>query len=199
MTPVIDRAIDWAAAALTPIEAGDLARLNAWQNDPDIRDMIMGFRGPVRLETTAEWIRNLADQNLKSRAVFAIRPCGEIGDEIRGVIQLHNIDWVLRTAILGVYVGEAGDRGGGIGGAAVALVLDYAFNGLDLWRVSLEVIASNARARRLYERLGFTHEGSLREAYQRGGRREDIDVLGLLKREWAFAPPAGARRLTCPA
>lgn len=184
-----------AAVVLAPIEEADLAKVNAWQNDPEIRDLIMGFRGPVRLETTAEWVRNIAEQNLKSRVVFAIRAAGAI----RGVVQLHSIDWVQRTATLGIYVGEPGDRGAGLGEAAVALLLDYAFNGLDLHRVALEVIASNARARRLYERMGFVREGSLREAYQRGGRREDIELFALLKSEWSFAPPAGARRLTCPA
>jgi UDP-4-amino-4,6-dideoxy-N-acetyl-beta-L-altrosamine N-acetyltransferase len=185
---------DWASLALTPIETRDLDAVNAWQNDPEIRDLIMGFRGPVRRETTAEWIRNLADQNLKTRVVFAIRVAGEI----RGVVQLHGIDWVLRTAILGVFVGEARERGAGLGRAAVTLILDYAFNGLDLHRISLEVLASNARAQRLYENLGFVREGSLREAYQRAGAREDVVLYGLLKGEWALRPPAAAHRLTCP-
>jgi RimJ/RimL family protein N-acetyltransferase len=187
--------IDWSAIALAPIEAGDLAKVNAWQNDPEIRDLIMGFRGPVRQETTAEWILNLAGQNLKTRAVFAIRVVGEI----KGVAQLHMIDWVQRTALLGVYIGEAGDRGAGVGRAAVSLTLDYAFRGLDLRRIGLEVIASNTAARRLYEGLGFVKEGSLRQAYQRGGRREDIELFGLLQEEWAFEPPPEANRLTCPA
>jgi UDP-4-amino-4,6-dideoxy-N-acetyl-beta-L-altrosamine N-acetyltransferase len=182
---------DWAATALTPVDAGDLGALNAWQNDPEIRDMIMGFRGPVRLETTAEWIRNMADQNLKSRAVFAVRQAGAI----KGVAQLQGIDWLQRTAILGIYVGDPADRGAGMGRVATCLVLDYAFNGLDLHRVGLEVVASNAPARRLYERVGFVLEGVLRKAYLRGGQREDVALYGLLRDEWTFAPPAAAHRL----
>ena len=184
--------LDWAAIALTPLEAGDVAQVNAWQNEPEIRDVIMGFRGPVRLETTAEWIESLGAQNLKTRAVFALRVAGALA----GVVQLHTIDWIQRTAMLGIFVGEQADRRAGAGWAASVLVLDYAFAALDLHRVALEVISSNAPARRLYERLGFTHEGALRSAFMRAGRREDIELYGLLKSEWAHAPPPEAHRLT---
>lgn len=183
--------VDWASLALTPLEAEDLDKVHAWQNDPEIRDLIMGFRGPIMRETTADWIRNLREENLKSRVVFAIRS----GATIRGIAQLHGIDWLQRSAILGVFVGERGDRGSGLGRGAVALLLDYAFQGLGLHRVSLEVLASNAPARRLYERLGFSNEGLLREAFLRAGEREDVALYGLLRREWTFAPPAGAQRL----
>ncbi|WP_068875084.1 MULTISPECIES: GNAT family N-acetyltransferase [unclassified Phenylobacterium] len=183
--------IDWTRIALTPIEAEDLESVHAWQNDPEIRDLIMGFRGPVRRETTADWIRNLSDQNLKTRAVFAIRSDGAI----RGVAQLHGIDWLQRSAILGIFVGDRNDRGAGLGRGAVALLLDYAFRGLDLHRVSLEVLASNGPARRLYEKLGFASEGVLRQAFLRAGVREDVALYGLLSSEWTFVPPAAARRL----
>jgi RimJ/RimL family protein N-acetyltransferase len=182
---------DWPLISLTPVAAADATQLNAWQNDAEIRDQIMGFRGPVRLETTQTWIANVNEQNLKTRAVFAIRRAGELA----GVVQLHSIDWVQRTAMLGVYVGAAGDRGAGLGGAATSLILDYAFNGLDLHRVGLETLASNAAARGLYERLGFIAEGVLREAFLRGGRREDVALYGLLKPEWTTVLPAGANRL----
>jgi len=183
-------AVDWASVALTPLEAGDLDRLNAWQNDPEIIDLTMGFRGPVSRETTAEWITKVTDEHLKARAVFAIRR----GATIVGVVQLQAIDWVQRTATLGVYVGEPGDRGAGLGRAAVCLLLDYAFNGLDLHRIGLEVIASNPAAR-LYESLGFQREGIRREPYLRDGAREDVLLYGLLKDNWITVLPDAARRL----
>jgi RimJ/RimL family protein N-acetyltransferase len=185
----------WASTALTPLEARDLAKLNAWQNDPEVRDLIQGFRGPVRQETTEAWIDAVTTQSLKTRAVFAVRRDGEIV----GVAQLQSIDWVQRTALLGIYIGDVSERGAGLGAVATSLLLDYAFNGLDLVRVGLDVLASSAAARRLYERLGFVPEGTLREAFLRAGTREDIVLYGLLKREWTADLPAEARRLVSPA
>lgn len=183
--------VGWPDIRLTPIEAGDLDRLHAWQNDPAIRDLIMGFRGPVRRETTAEWIAAVVDQNLKTRTVFAIR--GAAG--LLGTVQLHAIDWVHRTAMLGIHVGVEQARGAGVGRAATALILDYGFAGLDLRRIALEVLASNSPAARLYEGLGFRREGVLRQAFLRNGVHEDVWLYGLLKAEFAVALPPEARRL----
>ncbi|HEY3949294.1 GNAT family protein [Phenylobacterium sp.] len=182
---------DWAGVTLTPLTASDVEQLNVWQNDPQIRDLIRGFRGPVRAETTADWVKAVSDQNLKTRAVFAIRHDGGF----KGLAQLHGIDWVQRDSLLGVYVGEPTERGAGLGRVATSLLLDYAFRGLDLHRVTLEVIAANTVARRLYESLGFTLEGVLRQAYLRDGVREDVMLFGLLQSEWTFDLPPDANRL----
>ena len=183
--------LDWASVRLTPVEPGDLDRLNVWQNDPDIRDLTMGFRGPVQSATTAEWIESVRAQNLKSRIVFAIRR----PETIMGLIQVHSIDWPHRKGIMGLYVGERGDRRGGLGYIASVLLLDYLFKSLDFERIALEVIAPNLAAKTLYERLGFVREGAFRQAYLLDGERVDIDQYGLLKAEWRIEPPADAVRL----
>lgn len=183
--------LDWPSLRLTPLQAADAAPLNRWQNDQGIRDIIMGFRGPVQLETTAQWIEGVRATNLKDRVVFAIR----YREALKGVVQLHTIDWVHRKAILGVYVGDPSERGSGLGKAASSLILDYAFSGLDLERVWLEVIAPNLGAKRLYEKLGFVREGVLRQAYVFAGERVDIEHWGMLKPEFHSDLPSGANRL----
>ena len=171
---------DLAPVSLAPLQADDVARLHCWQNDPALRDAIMGFRGPVQAEVVAAWIRDLAVQNVRSRVVYGVRH----GAVLKGVAQLQGIDWVHRAATLGLYVGDPADRGTGLGFAAGALLLDYAFTGLDLARVALTVVASNGAAVRLYERLGFVREGLFRSAFFVGGRREDVAAYGLLRDEW---------------
>lgn len=182
---------DWASIALTAVEAGDAAQLNAWQNDPALRDLTMGFRGPVSHDTTVRWVADLRDQALRSRVAFAIRHRGVL----KGLVQLHTLDWVQRTALLGVFVGDGADRGAGLGFVAASLLLDYAFAGLDLHRVALSVVASNEPAGRLYRRLGFVREGTLRGAYFAAGRREDVALYAMLRAEWQGTLPAAARRL----
>jgi RimJ/RimL family protein N-acetyltransferase len=46
------------------------------------------------------------------------------------------------------------------------------------------VYAGNARARRSYEKAGFTLEGTLRERHFAEGRHEDVLVMSLLRPEW---------------
>lgn len=183
--------VDWAGFELTPVREIDVDQLNAWQNDPGIRDLTMGFRGPVQPRTTQDWVAALQNQGLQSRALFAIRVEGRI----QGVVQLHGIDWLQRSALLGIYVGDAATRGSGLGLGATALILDYGFSGLDLVRIGLEVLSDNVGARRLYEKLGFHHEGTKRSAYNLGGVRRDVELYGILAADTRASLPADAPRL----
>jgi len=55
---------------------------------------------------------------------------------------------------------------------------------LNLHRVSLDVFEYNPRAIRSYEKVGFKHEGRVRQALNRDGRRWDILYMGILREEW---------------
>jgi RimJ/RimL family protein N-acetyltransferase len=55
---------------------------------------------------------------------------------------------------------------------------------LNLYRLQLSVKAYNTRAIRLYEKLGFKHEGTLREYGERNGERYNMHLYGLLRHEW---------------
>ena len=61
---------------------------------------------------------------------------------------------------------------------------DQCFDELNLHRVQLTVFDYNKRAIALYEKLGFQHEGTFREFLHRDGRRYDMHLYGLLRREW---------------
>jgi len=68
-------------------------------------------------------------------------------------------------------------QGRGIGRKLMEAMLDVADNYLGLVRVELEVLADNPRAIRLYERMGFEHEGCKRKAVFRGGQYIDALVM----------------------
>ena len=55
---------------------------------------------------------------------------------------------------------------------------------LRLERVWLDVYDFNARARLVYERVGFVHEGTQRHAIFRHGRFADVHRMAVLAGEW---------------
>lgn len=67
----------------------------------------------------------------------------------------------------------------------MALILRYAFDELNLYRVGLEVMGDNEPAVKLYEKAGFQREALQREAVQRDGQHVDMILMSLLRPEWA--------------
>jgi RimJ/RimL family protein N-acetyltransferase len=53
-----------------------------------------------------------------------------------------------------------------------------------LRRVTLTVFEYNPRAIRSYEKVGFCHEGRVRGALLREGKRWDILYMGILNEDW---------------
>jgi RimJ/RimL family protein N-acetyltransferase len=71
--------------------------------------------------------------------------------------------------------------GRGIGTFAMRWVVAHAFDTLAAHRIWLDVVESNAVARRLYERAGFVHEGTYRDGYREiDGRYANLCMYGLL-------------------
>ncbi|MHA7261986.1 GNAT family N-acetyltransferase [Arthrobacter sp. TMN-37] len=85
-----------------------------------------------------------------------------------------------------ILLGPVG-RDRGIGSEATRLLIDHAFTATGLHRISLEVFAFNPRARRAYEKSGFTAEGTLRGAFKFDGRYIDAIAMSILRPEWERA------------
>jgi RimJ/RimL family protein N-acetyltransferase len=69
-------------------------------------------------------------------------------------------------------------------GEALRALLDYAFGPMNLRRLEADVDPRNAASLALLARLGFQHEGLLRERWDVEGDIQDSSFLGLLDREW---------------
>lgn len=113
---------------------------------------------------------------------FHLRTLDE--DRLIGFVVLFNIKWPSGACELSIGIGDADYRGKGCGSEALRLVLNYAFNELNLYRVGLNVLEYNAAAIKAYERAGFVREGARRKAVQREGKRYDLVQYGILREEW---------------
>jgi len=73
----------------------------------------------------------------------------------------------------------------GIISEAVAAVLAYGFTELALHRIEAIVSGGNAASQKLLLKLGFAHEGNLRQRSRFRGKFEDELYFGLLREEWS--------------
>ena len=111
------------------------------------------------------------------------------GDRFIGVIGTKRIDWLNGKVELGYWIGRA-DQGRGIVTDACRAVLDHLFRELRLNRVEIQCAAGNARSAGIPRRLGFTLEGTRREAELVNGKFYDLLQFSMLKKEWNASTPA---------
>jgi ribosomal-protein-alanine N-acetyltransferase len=72
----------------------------------------------------------------------------------------------------------------GIMSEALSAILTFAFTTMGLHRIEAVVDEGNERSQGLLRKLGFIHEGTLRQRQFFGGRFRDEYHFGLLKDEW---------------
>ncbi|HUU44601.1 MAG TPA: GNAT family protein [Acidobacteriota bacterium] len=118
----------------------------------------------------------------KQMPVFNIVTCA--ADTLIGRCMLFQIDHVNRTAMLGMVIGAKDHWDKGYGLEATHLLLDYAFNLLNLNSIMLGVYAFNKRAIRCYEKAGFRIVGRRREARLIAGMTHDLVYMDLLASEF---------------
>lgn len=131
---------------------------------------------------TPAYVKRKLEEDLIERPRFAIRTLTD--DRLIGLIGLYTIFQAQREAFMGIQIGERDFWGKGYGTDALRVLLRYAFDELNLLRVSLSVLEGNERAVRSYEKCGFCLEGRERHAWAYDGRRWDEIYMGLLREEW---------------
>jgi len=164
---------------LRAIEREDIPTFVKWVNDPELQGYLGRTPYPISFAAEERWFeRQLNDE--KSR-IFAIETEKRVHI---GNIGLHEIDYKDGKATLGIMIGEKGYWDQAYGTDAVRTLLSFAFQELNLHRVSLEVFDFNKRAIGCYEKCGFLQEGMAREDSFRGGKRHDKILMGILHPEF---------------
>lgn len=92
-----------------------------------------------------------------------------------------------RRAVTGSWFGAA-FWGTGVNFESKALLARIAFEGLGLDRLGSYASPMNPRSRGALEKVGFVHEGKLRDYHHHNGRSLDVDVFSILRAEWPSTP-----------
>lgn len=72
----------------------------------------------------------------------------------------------------------------GIGQTALKAIITHIFKQPDIHKIWLDTLDHNHRGQHIYQKLGFSLEGRLREGFLMNGKRYDKLVYGLLRRDW---------------
>jgi RimJ/RimL family protein N-acetyltransferase len=178
---------DFLIGKLVRLTAEDpqvLAKASAnWNQDSEyIRLLDARAANQVSAKKIAEWIEKDQEKIPPAEYLFGIRTLA--GDNLVGFIDLEGVMFPHGDAFVGIGLGERSLWGKGYGTDAMKVILRYAFQELNLRRVSLDTFEYNPRAIRSYEKAGFIHEGCARAFLFREGKRWDMIFMGILREEW---------------
>lgn len=156
-----------------------------WTHDPDYLHAISSEPARPLSPTQVKKHHEDAEKEAeKSRDTFNFAIRLRDGDRLIGFIRVFGIVWTHGSGRLQLGIGDPADRGHGYGREALNLILRYAFDELNLHRLTAATFEYNVAALNFLQRAGFTVEVRRRQAINRDGRRWDAILLGLLRDEW---------------
>ena len=159
----------------------DLDGMIKWKSDPETTRYLSDvFTVPHTWEQSANFLDSLL--NGKNPGVHLVIADIMTGDYL-GQCDLTHITDYSRKAEMAIVLGPD-HRGKGYAAEAIGLLLELAFDYMNLNRVHLRVYSDNDRAIRCYERCGFTREGVLRQDAYYAGEYKATVVMGILRDEW---------------
>ena len=167
---------------LRAIEPDDLSIFQSWLNDPQVR-MGLSTYLPFSLEEEKAWYEAMLRRPSEEHPLLIEIPQEDTWRPI-GNCGFQDVNWKVRSAEFGIVIGEKEVWGEGYGTEATRMMVDHGFRDLNLNRIYLRVLQNNPRAMRVYEKVGFTHEGRMRQADYKDGRYLDVFYMGILRSEW---------------
>jgi RimJ/RimL family protein N-acetyltransferase len=133
---------------LRELKRSDLDQWLAWPLHTD--PLFFAFNPPA-MSSRQRDLYYLRKQRAANARQFSVV---DANGELVGRMNLREIDWFARTAVLGISLRP--DRlGKGIGTEALQLLLIHFFERMRMNALFLDVAAHNTRAHRCYERCGF--------------------------------------------
>jgi ribosomal-protein-alanine N-acetyltransferase len=159
--------------------------------DPEVRRY--GYAPPMESDADGLAVVENAARLARERTIFHWCVASTEDDVAIGHATLFHLETTHRRAEIG-YSLRRDLWGRGLVSEAVGVLLEFAFDRLDLHRVEADVDPRNLGSLRVLEKHGFVREGYLRERWQAaGGEVDDGVFLGLLRREWTGLAARPAR------
>jgi len=152
-------------------------RYYRWMNDPEVGQYLETRFFPHSHEKIESYIREMgADPNNVFLAIVL-----KNGDLHIGNIKIGPINWFHRFADISLIIGDKTYWGKGYGTEAIGLVVFYAFNTLNLHKITAGIYANNVGSIKAFKKAGFIEEGLRKKHRFCEGEYVDEVLLGNIR------------------
>jgi len=167
-----------ARVTLRPLSVTDAPLLAKWMNDPEVSVNLRAYL-PVTAQEEEEWVQSLTKRNSSNIVVMLV-----VDGVAIGTMGIHEIDYRHGTATTGAVIGEKAYQGKGYGVEAKILLLEYAFNTLNLRKVCSNVHEFNEFSVRYSLKCGYKVEGRRTAQHYSQGRYWDQIQLAVFREDF---------------
>jgi RimJ/RimL family protein N-acetyltransferase len=163
---------------LRPLNPEDLKKgYLKWINNPEINRYLMVGTRPTSFPKLCEYYEKIMKSDRDVMFAIVVKKT----DKHIGNIKIGDIDWINRHANCGRLIGDKRYWDKGYGTEALRLVIDYAFNTLNLNRVYTGALVDNVGAIKSCERVGMKKEGAFSQYCFIGGEYKDVVQLAITR------------------
>jgi len=164
---------------LRNITKNDLSLIRDWRNSLGIREFNTQFI-LLDMKNQENWYNEIMKKS-SNRKMFIIQ------DYLRnpiGICGLIHIDKKNKNASIAIMIGKSSFQGQGYGTISLKKLVNFGFQKLNLHRISAEVFEYNLSSIRIFEKLNFKHEATMRQYLWRDNKWWDVYLYSLLKKEF---------------
>jgi RimJ/RimL family protein N-acetyltransferase len=173
-------ALHGRTATLRELRVSDATSLLAMLTSEEVSRFISPAPSTVEgFERFIAWAH--AQRMAGSHVCFAVVPAGS--DTAVGLFQVRQLEPGFATAEWGFVMGS-GFWGTGVFMECARLVVDFAFDTLDVHRLEARSCIRNGRGSGALRKIGATQEGVLRRSFLRNGEYLDQALWSILREDW---------------
>ncbi len=175
--------IEGRSLIIKPISVEEVSeRYVNWLNDPQVNQFLEVRHHKQNIVSVINYINFLrSKKGCELFAIFTKKEHLHIGNIAITDYNPNN----QRYAVFGMIIGDIKAQELGLGGQAMALLIDYLFIDPLIIKIKCGVIAENEKSWKTIEAIGFKRESVLRQrSVLASGKITDVYPYGLLREEW---------------
>jgi ribosomal-protein-alanine N-acetyltransferase len=166
--------------SLIPQNSENIKLYIKWLNNPKVRIYSRNFL-PLRVEDIKDWFE---PREGSTPAYIGLDIWHKKDKKPIGHVGLGLINWFEGWANVGLTIGEPAYWNKNIATEATELIIEYAFNELNLHKLHAGVCVKNIASWTVAEKLGFQLEGIRENVWYFDGEYLGLKTYFLLKEDW---------------
>ncbi len=163
---------------LRAIEIRDIDLMYHWENDVEVWH-VSGTTSPFSKYTIEQYIASSSRDIYSNKQLRLAIQLADVPGKTVGYIDLYDFEPHNRRAGVGILIGDKSERKKNCAKESLQLLIQYAFNILNLHQLYCHIHESNQISVQLFSNAGFRQTGILQEWIINNGEWENVLVMQL--------------------